>query len=341
MPVKISVVTPSFNQGQFLEETITSVLRQTYPHKELIVIDGGSRDASVSILEKYGPQLAFWVSEKDRGQSHAINKGLARATGDVVTWLNSDDRLADGALARVADYFAAEPDVGVVHGGAVLFDAHGVRKVDFGYPDPCPERYLSGMAFPQPASFFRRRWLEHVGPLSETHHFGMDYDLFARLALCTRFRKVDAVLADYRLHDSSKTVLQDDRFIEDWIATFLDVLDNLERRDLLERIRAVGGLDDHLARPRRRFGFAFDPPALDADRLLFYFFSYVAKADYRAGRYPRARRLLGHLARTAAERLSADSELTGLRRRLWLLPDFCLRAAKTTKARLRRALGRR
>src|SRR5262249_10874364 len=148
----------------------------------------------------------YWVSEKDRGQSHAINKGLARATGDVVTWLNSDDRLADDALAKVADYFAADPALAVVHGGAMLFDEHSVRKVDFGYSDPCLERYLSGMAFSQPSAFIRRRWLEHVGAVNEAYHYGMDYDLFARLALCAPFRKVDAVFAHYRIHEASKTV---------------------------------------------------------------------------------------------------------------------------------------
>src|SRR5260370_28877982 len=108
---RISIITPSFNQAEFVERTILSVLEQNYPNLEYIVVDGGSTDGSVDVIRRYQSRIAYWVSEKDRGQAHAINKGLQRATGDIIGYLNSDDYYLEGALARVADCFSREPDV--------------------------------------------------------------------------------------------------------------------------------------------------------------------------------------------------------------------------------------
>ena len=124
---RVSIVTPSYNQGQFVEETIRSVLLQGYPHLEYMVVDGGSIDQSVQIIRKYEPWLAFWVSEKDNGQSHAINKGWRRAQGDIIAYLNSDDRLEVGALRCVAEMFVAQPGLAVVYGDRNMVNGKTIR----------------------------------------------------------------------------------------------------------------------------------------------------------------------------------------------------------------------
>ncbi|NVO00781.1 MAG: glycosyltransferase, partial [Geobacteraceae bacterium] len=128
-PPKITIVTPSYNQGRFLEKTILSVLDQGYPNLEYIVIDGGSTDESVEIIKKYADRLTYWVSEPDRGQSHAINKGFERATGEIFGWLNSDDWYHPGALQAVAEAFAANPDVGAVVGAGEMVDEEGKQLI--------------------------------------------------------------------------------------------------------------------------------------------------------------------------------------------------------------------
>jgi len=124
-PLKISILMPSYNQGPYLEAAIRSVLTQDYPNKELIVIDGGSTDESREIIKRYESELAYWVSEPDRGQAHALNKGLAHATGDIVGWLNSDDCYLPGAFRRVARAFEQNNEVLLVHGDRLMIDGAG------------------------------------------------------------------------------------------------------------------------------------------------------------------------------------------------------------------------
>src|SRR5262249_46923914 len=124
---RITIITPSFNQAQFFEQTIASVLDQNYPNLEYIIIDGGSQDHSVEIIRKYDHRLAYWVSEKDRGQTHAINKGLERATGDIIAYLNSDDFYLAGTLHRVAEYFQQHPDVDLLHGRCRTVNVNGEK----------------------------------------------------------------------------------------------------------------------------------------------------------------------------------------------------------------------
>src|SRR5690242_10507015 len=155
---KFSVVIPSYNQGQFLEETILSVINQGYPNLELFVVDGGSKDNSVDVIKKYESHITWWVSEKDKGQSDAINKGFSRVTGDIATWLCSDDLFTEGALKRVAELFSTLPDdIGVVYGGTILFGENFPTKNEFGYENAGVERFISGQAFPQPSSFIKTK----------------------------------------------------------------------------------------------------------------------------------------------------------------------------------------
>jgi GT2 family glycosyltransferase len=229
-PPSISIVTPSFNQAAYLEETIQSVLSQGYPRLEYIIIDGGSTDGSVDVIRKYGDRLAYWVSESDAGQSAAINKGFRRATGDIVAWINSDDTYLPGTLRHAAQELSAHPESDLVYGHCHYIDGQGslLQRVDAW--DFSPRRILTGIpTIIQPASFMRRRALERVGLLDESLHFLMDHDLYVRLLLggCT-FTKVDAVWACFRWHASSKTHNQ-------WVGF------NLELQKIVERTFAQPG----------------------------------------------------------------------------------------------------
>jgi glycosyltransferase involved in cell wall biosynthesis len=206
----ISIVTPSYNQGRFLEETLRSVISQDYPRREYVVIDGGSTDDSVDIIRRYAASLSFWVSERDRGQSHAINKGWARCTGDVFAYLNSDDTYLPGALAAVARAFADHPDVDFVYGDYLYTDVDGTplrRRHVFShlsYESLLYHDYLG-----QPAVFFRRTLLERTGMLDESLHFCMDWDLFLRMWKVARPLHLPRVLATYRLDRAAKSNAED------------------------------------------------------------------------------------------------------------------------------------
>lgn len=203
---KISVVTPSYNQAVFLERTILSVLNQNYPNLEYIIIDGGSGDESVNIIKKYEKYLACWVSEKDRGQSHAINKGWERATGEIVAWLNSDDTYTPGALAYVADFFQAHPQIDMVCGNAYKVDEEDNVIGASPRQDFKLEKLIHNQwNIPQPAVFLRRRVLTEVGLLDEALYFYMDLDLFIRVGQKYSVKRIPQYLANARIHSQVKT----------------------------------------------------------------------------------------------------------------------------------------
>lgn len=220
---KVSIITPSLNQGNFIEATINSVINQSYQNIEYIIIDGGSKDQSVDIIRNYEDKLSYWVSEKDKGQSHAINKGFKQASGEIITWINSDDQLTPNALEYVVDLFRKNPKVSVIHGKTVLYTLTGWEQIKGSLEEGFPHRYLAGMAFPQPSSFFRKSALSGVGLLDESFHFGMDYDLFVRMALQYDFLKSDLIFSKYLLHEDSKTTNSSLKFADDWAKVFSKV----------------------------------------------------------------------------------------------------------------------
>jgi len=207
----ISVVTPSYNQGQFLERTIRSVLNQGYPALEYIIIDGGSTDGSADIIRKYGPQLAHWVTEKDDGQAHAIRKGFERATGKIVAWLNSDDVYLPGTLLRAGRAFMEAPGIDILYGNRYLIDESdhviGDRRLTpyIPYLSKCGLLY-GGFGINQPAAFWKKGLHDRVGGVDTSFRFAMDTDLILRLALAgARFQFLREYFTGFRIHPDSKT----------------------------------------------------------------------------------------------------------------------------------------
>lgn len=203
---RISVIIPSFNQGQFIEETIHSLISQGYPNMEIIVIDGGSRDSTVKIIEKYQSHFTYWISEKDSGQSEAINKGFQKATGDIITWLNSDDCYEPGSLKKVADYFERNPKLSVLHGKSILFGNNTSEKIVGLSSNISLHEYFPYMRFPQPSSFIRTSALREILPVNEQLHYAMDFELIVKLLLKgNEIERSDEVFSRYRLHATSKS----------------------------------------------------------------------------------------------------------------------------------------
>ncbi|MBU1616049.1 glycosyltransferase [bacterium] len=202
----VSVVTPSFNQAEFIEETILSVKNQDYPNIEHIVIDGGSTDGTIDILKKY-PHL-IWISEPDKGQSDAINKGFRMAKGEIIGWLNSDDWYEPNVFEAIAKWFIENPDKTMVMGDCKLINDQGrifskVVNYERGFEEL--SRFWIGGSIPtQPAIFFRRFLLDEFGCLDITLHYAMDYDLWMRFASKNRFHHIDKTVANYRFHQAAK-----------------------------------------------------------------------------------------------------------------------------------------
>jgi glycosyltransferase involved in cell wall biosynthesis len=205
---KISVVTPSYNQVTFIEQTIRSVLLQNYPEIEYIVVDGGSTDGSVEVIRKYASWLSHWVSEKDRGQSHAINKGFARATGEILCWLNSDDYYAPDTLRTVGELLTSETGNYALVGHAVVVFQDG-RSPVFCKGEFINRRrmleFWKGYRMHQASIFWRREAFEKVGMLREDLHLTMDFDYWARIAQHYHFLNVDRVLSFCNHHPAAKT----------------------------------------------------------------------------------------------------------------------------------------
>jgi glycosyltransferase involved in cell wall biosynthesis len=211
MPL-VSIVTPSYNQAHFLETTIRSVLDQDYPNIEYIIIDGGSTDGSRQIIERYSSRLAWWVSERDQGQTDAINKGFASARGEIIAWLNSDDTYQPHAIKDAVAYLQAHPEAGMVYGDANLIDEAGQVIGKFPARQTDYRRLKRGYVhIPQQASFFRAGLWRKVGPLDPSFYFAMDYDLWVRLARLAPLQYTPRLWANFRLHAAGKSTLADDR----------------------------------------------------------------------------------------------------------------------------------
>ena len=232
----VTIVTPSFNQARYLEATIQSVLSQDYPRIEYMIVDGGSKDGSLDIIKKYSKPLesnggiaplselreqapgiqnhaiTWWVSEKDKGQTDAINKGFARATGEILAWINSDDTYEPGAINAAVNCLQEHPEVGMVYGDCNFINEEGRVVGKFGSAQTNYRLLRQGYVhIPQQTMFFRADLWKQVGPLDPSFYFAMDYDLWTRIAARSEIKYVSQTWANFRLHTLGKTIAADDR----------------------------------------------------------------------------------------------------------------------------------
>lgn len=234
---KISIVTPTFNQGQFIEETIRSVLLQNYPNLEYIIIDGGSKDETVAIIKKYEPWITYWTSEADDGQSAAINKGLIKCCGEIFNWLNSDDWYEPKALYEVAMAFTKQPSKKMISGFENHWRQDGSVSMYTGtFLQPQIEQTIELCEIAQPSTFFKLDIIKKNGGVSEDLHCIMDGEMWIKLLLLygqESFSKIERVLVNFRFHDDSKTVK--------------NVIENIF---LFERCSIIAGLQTSAGVPR-------------------------------------------------------------------------------------------
>ena len=234
-PPRITIVTPSYQQAEFLEQTIQSVLSQNIAGLEYIIADGGSKDGSVEIIHKYEAHLAWWVSENDNGQSDAVNKGLQHASGDIIGWINSDDYFLPGTLDFVLNYFETHADIGLIFGDLLAVDENGktinlIRYGDWGLQDLMRFEVIG-----QPSVFFRRSILERSGLLDVSFDLLMDHHFWLKIACNTPIKYVPKTLAAARYHSKAKNMSKgalyaEDTFrIVDWMKTEPVLQDHWEK----------------------------------------------------------------------------------------------------------------
>jgi glycosyltransferase involved in cell wall biosynthesis len=220
-----SVITPSYNQARFIRATIDSVLTQDFTDFEYVVVDGGSTDGTVDILASYHDPRMSWISEPDRGQAHAINKGLARTNGDLITYINSDDRLLPGALSQLAEAFVAYPDADMIYG-----DIRMIGESGEGLWSTCSsacdlESIVAGdCTIHQPGATWRRSATQFIGTFLEDLHYVFDFEYWLRMSVGGfRLKHLPVTLAEYRLHISSKTVSQRRAFVDEWSRVYAEL----------------------------------------------------------------------------------------------------------------------
>jgi len=231
----VSIITPSYNQAAYLEQTIQSVLNQDYAPIEYFIVDGGSTDGSLDIIHKYQDQLTWWVSEPDKGQADAINKGLARANGDIVGWLNSDDYYQPGAIKDAAAMLVSQPALGMVFGDAITVDQEGksLNKLIFG--DWGLKELMAFRIICQPAVFMRHSIQKHTGGLDKSYHYLLDHQLWIRIAQQAPILHVPRFWAAARHHTGAKNVAEAGDFgqevlrIYEWMTTDPDLAPLVEQ----------------------------------------------------------------------------------------------------------------
>lgn len=229
----VSIITPSFNQAAFLEQTIKSVLDQDYPNVEYLIADGGSTDGSVEIIKQYAKRLSWWVSEKDHGQAEAINKGFARAKGNYIAWINSDDYYQPGAISAAVAELQRHPELGFVFGEVQVMDKAGKILNHLRYADWKLDDLMNFHIIGQPAVFMRRSVLEQAGYLDLNYHFLLDHQLWLRMGLKAEMKYVPQLWAGAHYHEDCKNLLQAAEFgkeayrIVDWMRATPDFNDKM------------------------------------------------------------------------------------------------------------------
>jgi glycosyltransferase involved in cell wall biosynthesis len=272
----VSIVTPSFNQSQFLEQTIRSVLEQDYPRLEYLIVDGGSTDGSVDVIRRYADRLAWWVSEKDSGQAEAINKGLRRAQGEIVAWLNSDDIYLPGAVSAAVKAFEENPQAGLIFGNVLAIDKTGRTLNLLHYGDWNLADLMAFRIIGQPSVFMRRAVFEQAGLLDTSYHYLLDHHLWLRMAQVAGMHYLPKTLAAARYHIAAKNIAHPMEFAQEiqriagWMQSQPALADLLAKNR--NRIQAgmhslnafylVEGGESRLAMQEYRRAFAAHPPTV-------------------------------------------------------------------------------
>jgi len=318
---KITIITPSYNQGNFLEATILSIIDQNYPELEYFIFDGDSTDNSVDIIKKYDSKITYWESQKDKGQSHAINKGIEKATGEIITWINSDDILMPNTLHQVAKIFSDLPEnIGFIHGGSIPFDEQKEYKTDFGYQNTSKERLISGMAFTQPSSFIRKRFLDQLGKLNEDLNYAMDYDLFSKLCLICDTLACKQVFSKNRLHSQSKTVQDQMGFFYEWHHVFLNRIHELNHKNSIKLIENSELI--LLKKINNNSKKVIPLHKVNENETLFFHLCYLLKFSYWAGEFRLSRKIKNILTQNyPKKKIFTEKEMKIVFGRL-LLPSF-------------------
>jgi GT2 family glycosyltransferase len=298
---RLSIITPSYNQAVYLEQTLESVFSQDYPNLEYMVIDGGSTDGSVEIIQRYADRLAWWVSAKDKGQADAINKGFARATGDIVAWINSDDYYLPGAFAAAVKALQENPSCGLVFADVESVDGAGERINVMVYGDWGLDQLLQFNIIGQPGVFMRRSVLEQAGNLDMSYHYMLDHHLWLRMAQVAPIQYIPQRWAAARFHAGAKNVAQASGFgreayrIVDWMQEQPGLIEPYRRqhRRIWAGAHRINGrylLDDGLpGAALRAYGrslWAYPPIALvETPRILFAAASLLVNVDGLKKRY--------------------------------------------------------
>ncbi len=227
--LKVSIVTPSYNQGVFIEKTIKSVLNQNYDNYEYIIIDGGSTDQSVEIIKKYDSYLKYWLTEKDKGQADAINKGWKMADGDILAYLNSDDTLDPFAIQKVVKIFEQNKKVGIIYGDCNLINENDrILGVLYGKQLSYNKLLIKGQrGIWQPAAFFNADTVKKIGFLNENWNYCMDYDLILKIAKISPIKYVNTTLANHRIYATTKSLSQAENHWKEKIAVRRQFLKNI------------------------------------------------------------------------------------------------------------------
>ena len=214
---KISIITPTYNQGQFIEETIQSVISQNYPNLEYMIFDGGSTDNTIEIIKKYEKHLSYWESKPDRGQAHAINKGLEKATGEIFQWLNSDDYLEKNALFKIAEAFN-DKNIDAVAGQTQYFSINKKYKIEQlrNINSESLMFWNQNIVYTQPGIWLKRELMLNINGVKEKYHYAFDTEMIIRyLSKYPKINYIENLLVLFRLHDESKTVSSPEKFIQE------------------------------------------------------------------------------------------------------------------------------
>lgn len=254
MQVPITIITPSYNQAEYIEQTIDSVLSQNYTNLEYMIIDGGSTDQSVEIIKKYEKHLSYWVSESDQGQSHAINKGLKHAQGDVINWLNSDDFLEPGSLKLIGETFE-NPKIKVLCGKSRKFSEQTVfiSKGTEVYPQNLAKT-IGWARIDQPETWFRRSAFEVVGSIDQRLHYLMDREWWIRYLLhfdIEGILQIPDILVNFRLHGKSKTISMEEAFEIDHDTIFHGIAKAFEKTEIANFIKNNSTISEYYKFPKR------------------------------------------------------------------------------------------